>query len=185
MLEASCAIWYVHYGYAFRWDRLLGCSCWIFFVCFFVFPSRPLPFSMHRNPTSRARETAPLPKKQVQATMSCFSGTTFYISHKNISCHCSTLPALDSCSSLPPLCIQGFLGAGTAALTKHLSELACETAVPPDPLVLLTYQNCGSQHSWQKSYSCYKAVCLNCSQHSSLICKQGGKGRYHQAKRWA
>lgn len=82
--------------------------------------ARPLPSSVHRNTTLHARETAPLPKKQVQATMSCFSGTTFYISHKPIRSRCSTLPSLDPGSSFPMQ--TGFLGAGAAAFSKHHCE---------------------------------------------------------------
>lgn len=118
MLEASCATEQVLLGYALQWDHLLVLFC---------FSARPLPFSMHRNMTLQVGETAPLPKKQVQATMSCFSGTTFYISHKTISCHCSTLPTLDSRSSFPTQTY--LLGAGAAAFTKHPRELACQQLI--------------------------------------------------------
>lgn len=43
---------------------------------------------------------------------------------------------------------------------------------------IVAHSTAGRSHS-----PCYKAVCLNCSQRSSLICKPGCKGRYHQAKR--
>lgn len=106
-------------GYALRWDHLFGVG---------LFFRRAPALSVHRITILQARETAPLPKKQVQATMSCFSGTTFYISHKTISCHCSTLPMLDSCSSFAmQMC---FLGVGAAAFPKHFSEFQRDSHVP-------------------------------------------------------
>lgn len=67
-MQLSRCVWDMHYD---------GITYWLVFV-FVWFSARPLPFSMHRNTTLQVRETAPLPKKQVRATMSCFSGTTFY-----------------------------------------------------------------------------------------------------------